>query len=246
MWGVNPLSTSDAVSLLFGGGGADLEISAGAHVHVDLVRIDGDRVVATAPRLSVASGMRLTGRLTGPDGRPWELVLTIEDASYNSPDLALIRLQGAYVQVDETRRSAVRMPMGGVAWLEAVTCKDVADGTRVDGTLDDISITGVSFATRRTLHVGDRLVFHGRFFADELHNAVEVASLRPSAAPGHVTVGCRFTDVDRETAQRISRILTGGRPQGEREVDMSALRSQVDTTDSGGWRRRFRRASDPS
>ena len=243
--GVNPLSTSDAVSLLFGGGAADLEISAGAHVHVELVRLEGERVVATAPRLSVATGMRLTGRLTGPDGRAWELALVVEDASYNSPDLALIRLQAGTVQIDETRRSALRMPIGGVAWLEAVSCKEVAEGARVDGTLEDLSVTGVSFATRRTLWIGDGLVFHGRFFADELHGAVEVASLRPAAAPGQVIVGCRFVEVDREAAERISRILTGGRGRAD-AVDMSALRTQIDTPDAGGWRRRFRRASDPS
>src|SRR4051794_197109 len=242
---MTPLSTSDALSLLFASGEAELEITAGAFVRTATVLVDGETAKATAPRLSVATGMRLTGRVLGPDGRPWEVALSIDDASYHSPDLAMITMSVTGVQVDTTRRAAARVPIGGVTWLEAVNCQDVVDGDRVDGTLEDLSRTGVAFATRRILRVNDRLIFHGRFFADEINGEVRVASVRPAQSPGQSIVGCRFIDLDGESQRRIERILSGGRtevaPSG---VDLGALRTaagQGSVHDGDGWRRVFRR-----
>ena len=131
--------------------------------------------------------MTLTGRVLGPDGRPWELHLHVDDASYHTPDLAIVQMHPTDIAVDASRRSAERVPIGGVAWLEAVNCQDVVDRDRVDGTLEDLSRTGVSFATSRVLRVGDRLIFHGRFFADSISGEVRVASVRPAqlARPHH-------------------------------------------------------------
>jgi|tagenome__1003787_1003787.scaffolds.fasta_scaffold20986570_5 hypothetical protein len=242
---MNPLSPPEALSLLFAAGAADLEISAGAFVRATATEVGSETATATAPRLSVATGMRLTGRVLGPDGRPWEVGLTIEDARYHSPDLATIALRVVGVEVDRTRRTANRVPIGGVAWLEAVNCQDVVDGDRVDGTLEDLSQTGVAFATRRILRVNDRLIFHGRFFADEINGEVRVASVRPAQSPGQSIVGCRFIDLDGESQRRIERILSGGRtevaPSG---VDLGALRTaagQGSVHDGDGWRRVFRR-----
>ena len=63
--GMTALSPEDAYSLLLAAGKADLEISAGAYVHVDVQEVNGRRANVTAPRLSVASGMQLTGRVIG-------------------------------------------------------------------------------------------------------------------------------------------------------------------------------------
>ncbi len=244
---MTPLSATDALSLLFAPGEAELEISAGAFVRAAAVDIAGERARVTAPRLSVATGMKLTGRVLGPDGRPWEIALSIDDASYHSPDLAMVSLAVDGVEVDRSRRAATRVPIGGIAWLEAVNCQDVVDGDRVEGTLEDLSRSGVAFATRRILRTNDRLIFHGRFFADEINGEVRVASVRPASSPGQSIVGCRFIGLDQDSEQRIERILSGGRAGARASVDLSALRSAAaeskpDDDGEGSWRRVFRRS----
>jgi hypothetical protein len=193
--------------------------------------------------------MSLTGRVVGPDGRPWELTMHVDDASYHTPDLAMLRLYPTAVGVDDSRRAAERVPIGGVAWLEAVNCQDVVDRDRVDGTLEDLSRTGVAFTTARVLRVGDRLLFHGRFFADSISGEVRVASVRPAAAPGQTVVGCRFLDIDEGSVHKIDRILNGGRESGSRSagLDVSSLRGlaagaeEDDEPPSSSWLGRLKR-----
>jgi hypothetical protein len=244
---MTPLSVSDALSLLFAPGEADLEIASGAFVRAATVAIGEETAKVTAPRLSVATGMQLTGRVLGPDGRPWEVALVIDDAGYHSPDLAMVSLSVSGVEVDSTRRASARVPIGGVTWLEAVNCQDVVDGDRVEGTLEDLSRTGVSYTTRRIPRANDRLTFHGRFFAAEINGEVRVASVRPASSPGQSIVGCRFIGLDAGSERRIDRILSGGREDTRTGVDVSALRSAAageskpDDGD-GTWRRVFRRS----
>jgi hypothetical protein len=253
-WPMTPLSPVDAMSLLFARPEAELELDGGGLLRVSLMNLDGERAVVTAARLSVATGMSLTGRVVGPDSRPWEVHLDVDDASYHTPDLAMVRIRATAVAVDESRRAAERVPIGGVAWLEAVNCQDVVDGDRVDGTLEDLSRSGVAFTTARLLRVGDRLIFHGRFFADSISGEVRVASVRPSSAPGHTIVGARFLELDRESITRVDRILSGGRepaPETPGGLSIAALRelaanAPVEDDDeadeaSGGWLSRIRR-----
>ena len=250
--GMTPLSPEDALAQLLASGEAELEISSGAYVRVHTDSVDGRRANATAPRLSVASGMQLTGRVIGEDGTPWALTLVIDSATYNSPDLALIALRVLQVQVDASRRANQRVPIGGVAWLVAVNCRDIVDGDRVEGSLEDLSKSGVAFSTRRVLRINDRLMFHGRFFADEIDGEVRVASLRPASAPGHTIVGCRFIELDTESESRIDRILSGGRSEPARPsatLDLGSLRQAARAHDedppdggSGNWKSRFRRS----
>ena len=249
---MTPLSPEDALALLLAPGEAELEISSGAYVRVRADSVDGRRADATAPRLSVASGMQVTGRVIDEDGTPWELSMVIDNATYHSPDLALIALRVLQVDVDASRRADQRVPIGGVAWLVAVSCRDVVDGDRVEGSLEDLSKSGVAFATRRVLRIHDRLMFHGRFFADEINGEVRVASLRPAQAPGQMIVGCRFLDLDAESAARIDRILSGGRSEPARPattLDLGSLRQAARASDEeppegdpGSWKSRFRRS----
>jgi hypothetical protein len=240
---MTPLSIEDAAGLLFAPDEVELELNGGGLLRINPLTLEGDRATATAPRLSVATGMDLTGRIFGPDGRPWEVSIHVVDASYHTADLAMLRMQITGVKVDESRRNAERVPIGGVAWLEAVNCQDVVDGDRVDGTLEDLSRTGVAFATSRVLRVGDRLMFHGRFFADSISGEVRVASLRPASSINQVIVGCRFLDIDPESVARIDRILSGGRTPAPLRpaVDFQSLRSDLGSAESQGWRKVFRR-----
>jgi hypothetical protein len=180
----------------------------------------------------------------------WELHLNVDDASYHTKDLAMVQLVPGAIQVDKSRRASERVPIGGVAWLEAVNCQEVVDRDRVDGTLDDLSRTGVAFTTARVLRVGDRLMFHGRFFADSINGEVRVASVRPAHQPGHTVVGCRFLHVDNDSIAKIDRVLSGGQePTEQPGLSIAALRELVVVEDGvepeedpgSGWLSRIRR-----
>jgi hypothetical protein len=247
--GMSPLSPVDAVSLLFNSPDVELELAGGGMLRVHAILVEGQKVTATAPRLSVATGMMLTGRVVGPDGRPWELTMHVDDAAYHTPDLAMLRMHPTAVGVDESRRAAERIPIGGVAWLEAVNCQDVVDRDRVDGSLEDLSRSGVAFTTARVLRVGDRLLFHGRFFADSISGEVRVASVRPATVPGQTVVGCRFLDIDEGSVAKIDRILNGGREPDSRSAgfDVSSLRDlaagaeESDEPSGSSWFGRLKR-----
>jgi hypothetical protein len=248
--GTMTLSPADAMSLLFNRPDVELELDGGGILRIHLISLEGERATVTAPRLSVATGMTLTGRVVGPDARPWELhhrkILCVVAGVVD----VQVQLVPGTIRVDESRRASERVPIGGVAWLEAVNCQEVVDRDRVDGTLDDLSRTGVAFTTARVLRVGDRLMFHGRFFADSISGEVRVASVRPAHQPGHTVVGCRFLHVDTDSIAKIDRVLSGGQePDEQPGLSIAALRELVvvedgvepEEEDTGGWLSRIRR-----
>src|SRR6478672_1726795 len=172
---MSALSRQQAISMLFSGLAADLESEGGATVTVQPSGMAGDTVWVTAPRLQVAGGMRLRGRLLDADGEPWIVSLVVDEADFHSHDLARVRLRADAVTADASRRRNPRVPAGGIAWLSAVNCQHVVDG--------------VAFATNRVLRPADRLMFHGRFFADTVEAEVRVTSVR-EAAGARLIVGC--------------------------------------------------------
>jgi hypothetical protein len=206
----------------------------------------GDSAWVTAPRLALSGGMRLRGRLLAADGEPWVVSLVVDEADFHSHDLARVRLRADDVAPDESRRRNPRVPAGGMAWLAAVNCAHVVDADRVDGTMVDLSRDGVAFATTRVLRTGDRLTFHGRFFAEQVDAEVRVTSVRESSVPGRLIVGCAFIEIDADNRTRVDRLAsTEPRPAPEtpRPFDVSRLRvlADDDAPQQGGWRRRFRR-----
>ena len=237
------LSPQQAISMLFSGLAADLESDEGAIVTVQPSGMAGDTVWVTAPRLQVAGGMHLRGRLLDGDGEPWIVSLVVDEADFHNHDLARVRLRADAVTADASRRRSARVPAGGIAWLSAVNCRHVVDGDRVDGTMVDLSRDGVAFATNRVLRPADRLMFHGRFFADTVEAEVRVTSVR-DASSGRLVVGCAFIEIDAENRARVERLAANapapGRPAA---FDMSQLRvlAAEEEPDQGGWRRRFKR-----
>ena len=132
------------------------------------------------------------------------------------------------------------------AWTPAAA---PVDRDRVDGSLEDLSRSGVAFTTARVLRVGDRLLFHGRFFADSISGEVRVASVRPASVPGQTVVGCRFLDIDQDSVAKIDRILSGGREPDSRSpgFDVASLRDlaagaeESDEPTSSSWFGRLKR-----
>ena len=228
--------------MLFSGLAADLESEHGATVTVQPSGMAGDTVWVTAPRLQVAGGMRLRGRLLDVDGEPWIVSLVVDEADYHSHDLARVRLRADAVTADASRRRSPRVRAGGIAWLSAVNCQNVVDGDRVDGTMVDLSRDGVAFATNRVLRPSDRLTFHGRFFADTVEAEVRVTSVR-DAASGRLVVGCAFIEIDAENRARVERLAANAPAQGRPAASFSELRllAADEQPGQGGWRRRFKR-----
>jgi hypothetical protein len=240
-----PLSRQQAISMLFSGLDADLENEDGATVTVQPSGMAGDTAWVTAPRLQVAGGMRLRGRLIAADGEPWVVSLVVDEAEFYSHDLARVRVRADEVVADESRRRNPRIPAGGIAWLAAVNCQQVVDGDRVDGTMVDLSIDGVAFATNRVLRQSDRLMFHGRFFAEQVDAEVRVTSVREAGA-GRLIVGCSFIDIDSANRGRVERLTSGeSRPAPQAGVGFDIARLRVlaaeEKPEQGGWRGRFKR-----
>jgi hypothetical protein len=236
------LSRQQAISMLFSGLAADLEAEEGATVTVQPSGMAGDTVWVTAPRLQVAGGMRLRGRLLDADGEPWIVALVVDEADYHSHDLARVRLRADAVTADASRRRNPRVRTGGIAWLSAVNCQHVVDGDRVDGTMVDLSRDGVAFATNRVLRPSDRLTFHGRFFADTVEAEVRVTSVR-EASSGRMVVGCAFIEIDAENQSRVERLAANAPAGGRPAATFSELRllAADEQAEQGGWRRRFKR-----
>jgi hypothetical protein len=236
------LSHQQAISMLFSGLAADLEAEEGATVTVQPSGMAGDTVWVTAPRLQIAGGMRLRGRLLDSDGEPWIVALVVDEADYHSHELARVRLRADSVTADASRRRNPRVRAGGIAWLSAVNCQHVVDGDRVDGTMVDLSRDGVAFATNRVLRPSDRLMFHGRFFADTVEADVRVISVR-EAASGRLIVGCAFIEIDAENRARVERLAANAPSPGRPAATFSELRllAADEQPGQGGWRRRFKR-----
>jgi PilZ domain len=204
----------------------------------------GAKVWATAPRLAVRAGMTLRGRIIVPEeAQPWLVRFETEDASFHTNELARVRLRAVSVGPDKSRRLTQRVPAGGVAWLIAVSCRDVVDGDKIEGTIVDLSESGVAFATRRVLRLQDRLIFSGRFFAEHVEAEVRVTSLR-EGEHGRTIAGCAFIDINSAQRARVQRLIAAADSPPERPagVDVGTLRQAVGETDPSGWRGLFRRS----
>jgi hypothetical protein len=239
------LNPSDAVRMLFSSMTAELETDSGALIPLQATGMKGIKVWATAPRLQIAAGMRLHGRVILPEeAQPWLVVFETEDASFHTNELARVRLRAVSVRHDRSRRRSPRVPAGGVAWLIAVSCRDVVDGDKVEGTIVDLSESGVAFATRRVLREHDRLIFNGRFFAEHVEAEVRVTSLR-EGVNGRTIAGCAFIDINAAQQARVRRLVEAAEAPPERPagVEIGSLREAVGETEpANGWRGLFRRS----
>jgi hypothetical protein len=222
------MSVPDALGVLRAAGEVGLRDAEGRELAVTVLEVGGGRMTVLAPRLQVARGMELFARIIPSGSEPWLLALEVARADYEDDEHARADLRVTGLVLDPQRRAYPRLPVGGKAWLEAVACRDVVDGDRVDGTMVDVSEQGFAFDTLRVLHRGDRLLFHARFFAEVVEADVRIVGSRPSGVAGRTIYGCQIIEIHREQRERLTRILSGTSPAAARSgLDTEALRSLI-------------------
>jgi hypothetical protein len=208
---------------------------------------DGTRLHGFTNRLRMGAVSEVHARVHGDDLRPWIVRFEVESLEYHSADLARVTLRARGIKLDEQHRQAERTAMGGHARLVAVNCQDVVDGDVVEGSITDLSDSGVALRTQRRLRVGDRLLFTGRFFATVIEAEVRVA--RVSETDGMIQAGCMFIEID--PAERCKlRSVTVARPASEDTSftilhELAAVRQERerDGETASFWRRLLRRSA---
>jgi len=232
-------SLEQAIEKLSETGTAELTDEEGALIAVAVRSFRGATMRGGAPRLQVAEGKSLLGRMLTADGRPWLVELRIETAEYESADVAVVNLRALSVNLDPSRRQEQRSSMGGVATLTAVHCRDIVDGDTVEGSIVDLAPGGLAFASRRVLRTGDRLLLTARFFNETIAAEVRVRSVREAQNSGQNVYGCSFIHLAPADAAKLEELLEHPGHDGSL-VDLGALRRLVDDGDSGrGWRNRL-------
>lgn len=233
-------SHHEALERLFEAGVATLQVDDRT-VEVAALAIVRDTVLGTAPRLHVAGGMRLAGRAGDDDGEPWLVTLELVSTEIRSRELAGVRLRVVTVEPHPRRRRERRSATGGRAHAEAVNCRDVPDGLRIDLALCDLSPHGVGFTTDARLAAGDRVTIHIRRMAEVIDADLRVVLVRP-ADHGRHRVGASIIEISPEHAGRLAAMLapqeTSAAPAPA--LDLTALRATEDRP--AGWSARLRRA----
>ena len=218
--------------------GRELELAPVAH--------QGTRLTVTADRLTVGNLQRMVARVHGDDLRPWVVGFEVESAEFHSAQLARVVLRARSIRLDERHRQADRTSLGGRARLVALNCQDVVDGDVVEGSIVDVSDSGVAFLTRRLLRPGDLLDFSGRFFATVVTAEVRVA--RVATVDDQLQVGCTFISIA-ATERRKLRDVTSVRPAGEaanftmlQHIAAERIAREAESR-PGLWRRVLRRSA---
>ena len=218
--------------------GRELELAPVAH--------EGTRLTVTADRLTVGNLQRMVARVHGDDLRPWVVGFEVESAEFHSAQLARVVLRARSIRLDERHRQADRTSLGGRARLVALNCQDVVDGDVVEGSIVDVSDSGVAFLTRRLLRPGDLLDFSGRFFATVVTAEVRVA--RVATVDDQLQVGCTFISIA-ATERRKLRDVTSVRPAGEaanftmlQHIAAERIAREAESR-PGLWRRVLRRSA---
>jgi hypothetical protein len=193
--------------------------ASGRELDLTPLSCSGTRLIVTADRLRVGDSELMVARVHGDDLRPWLVSFHVESAEFHSAQLAKVVLRARSIRLDGQHRQADRTSLGGHARLVAINCQNVVDGDVVEGSIVDVSDSGVALLTRRLLRPGDLLDFSGRFFATVVTAEVRVARVAP--VDGQLQVGCTFTSIAASERRKLREVTTA-RPAG-RAADFSLL-----------------------
>ncbi|HSD01344.1 MAG TPA: PilZ domain-containing protein [Gaiellales bacterium] len=194
----------------------DVDTDRGESVELWTISSEGQSVAASAPRLSVASGMRLECRLATEDA-PLHVWAVIESAEYRSQARAALTLRVLDVESEGYERRAPRMPLSASGVVRATVCDRIPPGERLPARIVDLSESGVGIVVDDIRpRPGDRMWLSARFIEGELGADLRVAHVRPIARGGQMIVGCSFIDPEalRGVVSRVvSRLAGTGREQ---------------------------------
>jgi len=198
---------AEAAALLAAASVVDVETDRGESVELWTISSDGQSVAASAPRLSVASGMRLECRLATQEA-PLHVWAVIESAEYRSQARAALTLRVLDVESEGYERRAPRMPLSASGVLRAVICDRIPPGERIAVRIVDLSESGVGVIVDDIRpRPGDRMWLSARFIEGEVAADLRVAHVRPTGRGGQMVVGCSFIE-PAAVAGVVSRVVS--------------------------------------
>jgi hypothetical protein len=208
---------AEAAAMLAAASVVDVETDRGESVELWTISSEGQSVAASAPRLSVASGMRLECRLATEDA-PLHVWAVIESAEYRSQARAALTLRVLDVESEGYERRAPRMPLSASGVVRAAVCDRIPPGERLPARIVDLSESGVGILVDDIRpRPGDRMWLSARFIEGELGADLRVAHVRPTGRRDQMVVGCSFVDPDavRSVVSRVvSRLAGSARDHG--------------------------------
>jgi hypothetical protein len=205
-----PPTVQHVMELLFGGTmHADVETDFGQIVTLRLIDQRGARLHASAARLTVVEGMKLTGRVIDRQSLPWLVSIVCRSAAERDAT-ADLTLDVTDIRGDD-QRTAGRLDLSTELTLHVVSSTSLRGADELRGQIVNLSRDGLAFTATEPLAAGDRLRFHARFLEGAIEGELRVVSLRATA--GERIVGCWFTEVEPSARAVIDRILN--RSHGE-------------------------------
>jgi hypothetical protein len=202
---------AEAAALLAAASVVDVDTDRGESVELWTISSEGESVAASAPRLSVASGMRLECRI--PTNQvPLHVRAVIEAAEYRSQTRAALTLRVIDVESDGYERGAARLPLAASGVIQASVCDRIPPGTSIPVRIVDMSESGVGLLIDDIRpRPGDRMRLAARFIEGGLNAELRVAHVRPTGRGDETTVGCSFIEPAAVAAvvSRVVRRLAG-------------------------------------
>jgi hypothetical protein len=197
---------AEAAAMLAAASVIDVETDRGESVELWTISSDGQSVAASAPRLAVATGMRLECRLA-TDEAPLHVWAVIETAEYRSQARAALTLRVLDVESEGYERRSQRLPLTASGVVRASVCDRIPAGETLAGRIVDLSESGVGLLVDDIRpRPGDRMWLSARFIEGELRADLRVAHVRPTGRGGTMIVGCSFIDPP-AVADVVSRIV---------------------------------------
>ena len=209
---------AEAAALLAAASVVDVETDREESVELWTISSEGQSVAASAPRLAVASGMRLECRLA-TDEVPLHVWAVIETAEYRSQARAALRLRVIDVESEGYERRTQRMPISASAVVRASVCDRIPSGESIAARIVDLSESGAGLLMDDIRpRPGDRMWLAARFIEGELNADMRVAHVRPTGRGAETMVGCSFINpaaVASVVSGLVARLAGAGRAQSD-------------------------------
>jgi hypothetical protein len=197
---------AEAAAMLAAASVIDVETDRGESVELWTISSEGESVAASAPRLAVASGMRLQCRLA-TDEAPLHVWAVIETAEYRSQARAALTLRVLDVESEGYERRSQRLPLTASGVVRASVCDRIPAGETLAARIVDLSESGVGVLVDDIRpRPGDRMWLSARFIEGELRADLRVAHVRRTGRGGTMVVGCSFIDAS-AVADVVKRIV---------------------------------------